>query len=565
MTASAGTPRRTAAATFPPIPLHRRIYGFGSIYGKTIRDSRLAFIIAAGLLGGMALVMGVAVSNIFPTPASRLEVDKLFGSIPASMMNVFGNVTLIGPKVGTLGGYITFKYGAIFALGTALWSTMALSSTLAGEARRGSLDFVAAAPFGKRRIALEKLAAHLTLLWLAMAILAVMTTVSSNVFGEAALGDPIPLQDSIGFALWVGFLATFFGGLAFALSPLLGRAGSAGVAGIAIAALWITNGLNVGGPLLVLSPFAWTFNHVPLVGIYDWPPLGLVGILAVVFLAVGVELFSRRDLGVTVGLSLPRLPAVVLGVRGPTTRAFGEQLPRALSWGVGLGLIGILYSSLAGVLADQIATSSAFMDTFGAIFPGIDLSSVGGWLQLYAELLYIAAGFGAATFVSKWASDETEGRLEMVLTTPTARARWVVAGGASALLAVVVMTVLFAAGVGLGSASGGLAAGEAMVGCAALGLYAAAIVGIGFAVGGLWRTSIAAEIAALVVVATYLLDLVAPPLKLPDVIHQLALTAHFGQPMIGQWEPAGVVACVVIAVGGILLGAWGITRRDVGR
>ena len=31
-----------------------RIYGFGSIYGKTIRDSRLAFIIAAGLLGGLA-------------------------------------------------------------------------------------------------------------------------------------------------------------------------------------------------------------------------------------------------------------------------------------------------------------------------------------------------------------------------------------------------------------------------------------------------------------------------------------------------------------------------------
>ena len=41
---------------------------------------------------------------------------------------------------------MTFKYGAIFALGTALWSILALSGTLAGEARRGSLDFVAAAP-----------------------------------------------------------------------------------------------------------------------------------------------------------------------------------------------------------------------------------------------------------------------------------------------------------------------------------------------------------------------------------------------------------------------------------
>jgi polyether ionophore transport system permease protein len=563
MAVGAGAPRQPLAAAFPPIPLRRKLYGFGSIYGKTIRDSRLAFIIAAGLLGGMALVMGAAVSNIFPTPAARLEVDALFGSIPESMMRLFGNVDLIGSGVGTLGGYVTFKYSAIFALGTAIWSIMALSGTLAGEARRGSLDFVAAAPFGKRRIALEKLAAHLTLLWLAMVVLALMTTFSSNVFGDAALGDHISLLSSAGFAVWIGGLAMFFGGLAFALSPLLGRAGSAGVAGLAMAALWITNGLNVGGPLLILSPFNWTFDHVPLVGIYDWPSVALVAVLGVALLALGVELFARRDLGVTAGLSLPQLPAPVLGVHGPTARAFGDELPRALSWGIGLGLVGILYASLAGSLADTISGSSGIGDNFAKIFPGADFTSVGGWMQFYAELLFIAAGFAGATFVSKWASDEGDGRLEMVLGTPMARARWVVAGGAAALVAVVVTTVLLALGVGIGSAIGGLSSGDALLGCASLGLYAAAIVGIGVAVGGLWRTSIAAEVAALVVVATYLLDLVAPPLNLPDWLHQLALTAHFGKPMIGEWDMAGVVASLVIAVGGILLGAWGFRRRDV--
>jgi len=561
MAVQAGSPERAAA--FPPIPLRRKLYGFGSIYGKTIRDSRLAFIIAAGLLGGMALVMGVAVSNIFPTPAARLEVDALFGSVPASMMRLFGNVDAIGSKVGTLGGYVTFKYSAIFALGTAIWSIMALSGTLAGEARRGSLDFVAAAPFGKRRIALEKLAAHLTLLWLAMVVLALVTTFSSNVFGDAALGDQIPLLSSAGFALWVGFIAMFFGGLAFALAPLLGRAGSAGIAGLGMGALWITNGLNVGGPLLILSPFNWTFDHVPLVGIYDWPSLALVGLLGVAFLVTGVELFSRRDLGVTAGLSLPQLPAAVLGVHGPTARAFGDQLPRALSWGIGLGLVGILYTALAGSLADTISSSGGFMDSFSVLFPNADFASVGGWMQFYAELLYIAIGFAGVTFVSKWASDEGDGRLEMALTTPLARARWVVAGGTAALLAVAVTTFLFAAGVAIGSAVGGLSSGDALLGSASLGLYAAAIVGIGVAVGGVWRTSIAAEVAALVVVVTYLLDLVAPPLNLPDWLHQLALTVHFGKPMVGEWDMVGVVASLVIALGAILLGAWGMRRRDV--
>jgi polyether ionophore transport system permease protein len=565
MAVNAGAPRQPVAAAFPPIPLRRKLYGFGSIYGKTIRDSRLAFIIAAGLLGGMALLMGAAVSSIFPTTADRLKVDAVFGSVPESMMRLFGNVDLIGASVGTLGGYVTFKYSAIFALGTAIWSIMALSGTLAGEARRGSLDFVAAAPFGKRRIALEKLTAHLTLLWLAMVVLALMTTFSSNVFGDASLGDQIPLLASAGFALWIGCLAMFFGGLAFALSPLLGRAGSAGVAGLAMAALWLVNGMNVGGPLLLLSPFAWTFDHVPLVAIYDWPSVALVGVVGVAFLAIGVELFTRRDMGVTAGLSLPQLPAAVLGVHGPASRASGDQLPRSLSWGVGLGLVGILYTALAGSLADTISSSGGLIDNFRLVFPNADLTSVGGWMQFYAELLFIAVGFSAATFVSRWASDEGDGRLEMALTTPLARARWVVAGGIAALLAVVVTTVLFAAGVGIGSAIGGLSSGDALLGCASLGLYAAAIVGIGFAVGGLWRTSIAAEIAALVVVVTYLLDLVVPALNLPDWLHQLALTAHFGRPMMGEWDVVGVVACLVIAIGGIALGAWGMTRRDVAR
>ena len=494
MAVSAGAPPRTAA--FPPIPLHRRLYGFGSIYGKTIRDSRLSFIIAAGLLGGMALVMGVAVASIFPTPAARSELDSLFGGIPASLLRLFTNTDLMGAKVGTLGGYVSFKYGMIFALGTALWSVLALSGTLAGEARRGSLDFVAVTPFGKRRVALEKVTAHLTLLIMAMAIMAVALTASSNLYGDANLGDQIPLLSSIGFALWIGAGALFFGGLALALSPLLGRAGSAGVAGLAMVVLWIMNGLNVGGPLLLLSPYYWTFNHIPLVGIYDWPPVAIEGILGVAFLAVGVELFARRDLGVTAGLSLPGLPAGVLGVRGPVSRAFGDQIPRAASWGLGLGILGIVFTSFAASLANQIGSVGSIQDTFAKIFPGIDLGSAGGWLQLYAELLYIAAGLAAATFVSKWASDETEGRLETVLTTPVARARWVLAGGASALLAVVVLTVLFAAGIGLGGLAGGLDARQAMVGSVALGLFAAAVVGVGVAVGGVWRTSLAAEIAA---------------------------------------------------------------------
>jgi ABC-2 type transport system permease protein len=537
-----------------------RFYGLGTIYAKTMRDSRLAFIIAAGLLGGLSLVMGAAISTVFPTPEARTEVDKLIGGIPAQMVNFFGKPV----GLGTLGGYVTWKYGLTFVFAVSLWSMLGLSSTLAGEASRGSLDIVATTPFGKRRIAIEKVAAHLTMLFFALAFMAVMLTVSSNTFGNAALGDPISADRAIGFALWLGASALFFGGLAFALAPLLGRAGAAGVSGIAFALAWTAQGLDLQ-PLAALSPFHWMENHIPLVGQLDWTAVMGVGLVGVVFLAIGVELFARRDLGVTLGIGLPQLPGAVLGVRGPTSRAFGEQLPRSIWWGLGLGIMGALLASLVGPMSAQLSGDASLVKILAQIFPGFDLTSAAGFLQVFVELFFIAAGFAAATLVSKWASDETGGRLEEVLATPLTRVRWLVSGAIAAFIGAAIVTLFFALGVGSGAASGGSTAGTALLGSASLGLYMAALIGIGVAVGGLWRTSLAAEIVALFVVATYLLDLLAPPLGLPDWVHQLALTAHFGQPMLGNWDVVGVIACLVLAVGGVAVGAWGMARRDVAR
>jgi ABC-2 type transport system permease protein len=550
-----------APAARNPISTWSRLYGFGGIYGKTIRDSRLAFIIAAALLGGLALFMGAAISQVFPTDSDRLDINKLIGGMPSYMVDMFGKPVALG----TLGGYMSWKYGSVFMLGTALWSILALSGTLAGEAGRGSLDIVAATPIGKRRIALEKLAAHVTLLALALAIMAVCVTLSSNIFGSARLHDQIPPPAAFTFALQLGLIALFFGGLAFALAPILGRGGAAGTAAVALAIAWIVNPFSALDPIAIFSPFRWLFNSVPLTQTYDWPPLALVAVVAVAFLVAGVELFARRDLGVTAGLSLPTLPGAVLGVRGLTSRAFGEQVPRALAWGLGMAIWAAALVSISGSFAAQIEGSSDLVKTFSIVFPGLDFTKAGAWLTLWGEMLYIAAGLAATTFISKWASDEQDGRLEMLLATPKRRSLWVLSGGASAIMAVVVMTGLFAAGTALGALAGGISATDAIIGSASLGLFAIAVVGVGFAVGGMWRTSIAAEIAATLVIATYLIFLIGPPLKAPDWFVQLALLDHYGQPMVGSWDLAGVAASVIIAVAGVLIGAWGIRRRDIAR
>lgn len=548
-----------ATSTLTTVPFAARLYGFGSVYGKTLRDSRLSIIIAAGLLGGMAMLMGAALPQVFPTPQARQEVDKLIAAMPASMVNLFGKPV----GLGTLGGYMTWKYGAIFVLGTALWSIMALSGTLAGEARKGSLDIIATTPLGKARLALEKLLAHITGLTIVAVVLAVASSVGSQIFGDAALGDTITLTSGFGFALWIWAIALFFSSFAFMLAPILGKGGAAGVTSIVMIILWLANGLDGMDAVAAISPFRWTADHIALVGQYDWlPVLATIG-AGIVFRLLGIVVFVRRDLGVTSGVGLPKLPSLALGTHGPTARALGDMLPRAIAWGLGLGLLGAMVSSLMGVMVDQLAADQELLATFQAIFPKFDLGSTGGWMQLYMELLYIGFGFAATTLVSKWASDENDDRLEVVLATPLPRWRWVVSGGLAALVAAAVTTGIFM--LGLVAGAGEMDASASVLGSTVLFLFMAAVIGVGFAIGGVFGTSRAAEVAALLVVATYLVALVGPPLGLPDVVQQLALTTHLGQPMVGEWDAAGMVAAGVIAVGGIALGAWGMRRRDVAR
>jgi ABC-2 type transport system permease protein len=540
-----------------------RIYGLGSIYAKTMRDSRLAFIIMAGLLGGVMFVVGAAIPQVFATPSAREEVTKLANDLGSVATGMAGHAV----NVGTLGGYVSWKYGPVFLIIASMWSILALSSTLAGEAQRGSLEFVAASPFGKRRIALEKLAAHLTVMALVLVILSLAAWLTAALFGKLP-DDAIPPQAAIGFALWIGLVALVFGGLALVLSPFIGRGAAAGIAGTALFGGWILNGYSATVPAFRipadLTPWAWTFNHVPLGGQYDWASLAYTAVAAVVLLALGLEAFVRRDLGVSTSLRTPGAPRALRGLGGPLGRSFSERLPVAIAWAIGIGVFGLVMAGASRSLADSFTNSPDLQKTFDTIFPNFNVATAGGLLQLLISLAFIVVGFAAATLVSGWASDETSGRLEMLLTTPLARGRWAIYSGLGVYCAMGVMTAIVALGIGIGALSAGSDALTPMVGTMTLGLYAAALAGVGFAVGGR-RTSVAAEAVALLVVVMYLIDLIVPALKLPDWVHQLALTAHLGQPMVGVWDPAGVVACIVLASGGLLIGGWGMRRRDVER
>jgi ABC-2 type transport system permease protein len=547
-----------------PISLRSRLIGFGSVYGKAIRDSRRAFLIAVAILGVFQYVILYGVSTIYATQEARDEIVKLVQELGATASGMAGNPV----NIGTLGGYVAWKYGAVFVIFAGMWSILALSGTLVGEARRGSLDLLAATPLSRRRIAVEKVGAHMTLLAIIVGVQTLAAWAAGSAYARIP-ADEISFAAAFGFALWIGLMALAFGSVALVVSQFWGRGAGVGIAGGVLVAGWIVQGYHAVipglGTLAVLTPWAWTYDHVPLAGQFDWVSLVALTLVPLVLLPVGIAIFVRRDIGAqsVAPIRLPgRMPSFGVGLGGPAGRSFAERLPLALAWGLGLGAFLLVMASISTSLGDAVAKAPDLMKIFQSIFPGFE-PNAGGFLQLMLQLLLIVVGLAGATLVSGWASDETTGRLEMVLATPLARARWATSAGLGMFGGVAVMTVIVALGVAIGSAASGSDVVTPFIGTFALGLFALAATGVGLAIGGIFRTSVAAEIVALLVVVTYLLDILGEALAWPDWTRQLTLTAHMGRPMVGEWDLVGVAASLVLAFGGLALGAWGIARRDM--
>ncbi len=557
------TKRRPLPADAPHVSIRRRLYGFGSVFGKTVRDSRLGVVTIAVLLGGIILAGGATMASTYGTLETRRELALLSGTLPPVLRGLYGDPL----NVDTLGGFVSWHYGAYFALLAGLWSILALSSTLAGEARRGSLEFTLVTPLSRRVVALEKVAGHVAALMVAMGFLALATWITGAGFAKMP-GDDISPEAAIGFAVGLGAKALVAGSVAFALASLVGRGAAAGLAGALMLAGYVLNSYRALVPAFDLPAnltwFSWTRGHVPLAGQVDWAAVVLVLVVSVGLLAIGVEAFARRDVGVTSAIRTPGFPRALLGIRGPISRSFGELLPSSLAWGIGLGLYGFVLAVSSRAFTEELARSPGLMEAVRSIVPGVDLTTTAGFLQMaFVDFGLVLAGLAAATFVAGRSSDETGGRLELLLATPLTRVRWAITSGIGVSLAVAVAVALLAASVGIGVGLSGSEAVQPMIGTIALALYGAAMAGIGLAVGGLTRSSLAAPAVVMVAIGTFLVDILAQALRLPDWVRQLALSSHMGEPMVGSWETAGILACLTLAIGGLLLGAWGMNRRDV--
>jgi ABC-2 type transport system permease protein len=562
---AAGPPTRPRPARVLRAPsLRARLLGLGSVFGKAFRDSRRTAIALGALFALVFIATASQIADQFATVAERVKFAAELQGLPPVFQGMLGEP--IG--IERLGGFMSWRILNFMPVTLGIWSVVAMSGLLAAELGRGSLDLVASSPISRRKLAFQKVAGYLVALAVSVLILAAGMVVAFAAFSKLP-GDGVGIDAILAHSAWLYVTILFPGAIAFAVAPLLGRNQALGVGAVVLFGSFVINGfadsVSAFESVRGISYFAITADHRPLAGRYDWPSIALIAALTVAFFGAGLLAFARRDLLVSVGGRV-RLPSIGLWLREPFTRAFGERFPAAIAWGAFLGVFGLFIAMSADQFVETLGSIPQVVAMIKAIFPNEDILSTGGFLQLaFFQEAILVISLAAGGFVGGWASDEGERRLELILGTPVSRWRWAIRSGVAVMVAIAVMTAVMALGVAGGAATQTGDFASAVVGLSVLGLYGMALAGIGLAVGGLVRPSVAAPVTIVLGIGFFLLDLIGSILNLPDPIVDLALNRHLGRPILGSYDVPGAVLCAALAIGGVLVSAIGMRRRDIGR
>ncbi|MBF8289786.1 MAG: hypothetical protein HW391_754, partial [Chloroflexi bacterium] len=459
-----------ATSVLRPPTRAARLLGLGSVYGKAFRDSRRTALVLAAVFGLLVAATAGQVVSQFATIESRLIFARQLTALPAVFQGMLGEPV----RIDTLGGFVSWRILNFIPVMLGIWSLVAFSGTLAGELARGSLDFVAATPVARRRLAAQKVLAFVSSVLLTVVVLEAILYASVNALA-ALPGDSVSLGAAAGSGAWLLVTILLPGAVAFAVAPILGRGGALGVGAVVLFLSFVVSAYSDIVPAFeILRPLSYlhfTADHRPLGGQWDWPSVGVLAGVVVALFVAGVAAFERRDL-LAPGGGRFRIPAIRLWIRGVFLRGVGERLPASLAWGFGLGLYGILIATSADEFVAQIGKIPQIAEMIRRIFPDANILSTAGFLQLsFFGQGIIMFGLAAATFVGGWASDEGERRLEVLLSAPVGRLAWALRSGASVLAAVAIMTFLMALGVAAGTAAQGDDIVGPTTGVAVLGLY----------------------------------------------------------------------------------------------
>lgn len=262
-----------------------------SVLGKIVWERQ------RGLLWWVVGLVSLALITVAFVPTLREEAGfvELFDSLPQGFLAMFGvesAADLVTP-VGLINSRLYASVGSIVII---ILAISVASRSIAAEEESGAMDMLLAQPVTRTRVVLDTAAAMFLLSLLLALCLAVTLIVTNPIFDLELSMDGI-----VGANLGVTLLAFVYGSIALLVASATGnRAITLGVATALVIGGFFINGLSELVSQLEgvaeFMPFRWFLESNPLANGTDWGSILLMTVVSLVFVALSVLAFNRRDI-----------------------------------------------------------------------------------------------------------------------------------------------------------------------------------------------------------------------------------------------------------------------------
>ncbi len=525
-------------------------------------------------------IVGFAGLGFFATTLQAVGFYQVAGHTAAervafgrSMSQLATQFSVILPppvRPDTVGGYVQFRAFGSLAILFAIWALVSATGAARGDEERGLVEVILASGLSRSRLVRARIGA-----FAGASFAAALAATLGLVLGAAAGGESVPTRAALEAAVLLAALGLCCYALTLLISQFTSARNATAIAGSLLLALFLVNGLSRNFDSLLtwrwLSPFRYYELSRPLSpdGTFDvWATAVLVAI-SIVAGGLGALAFVRRDLG----SPLLRLPARSQPVTYDTTRSSWWRIPIVrglydqriglLVWAAGVAALAAVFVVLTKTIVQPLLAIPELRHYFDTFVHGDVYRSFLGfvWFNI-AELLL--AGF-AITQVARWSAEDSDGRLELMLSNPISRISVVAERAMVLTIGALLIVAVSGVAVGLESHSQSIDVDPTHLIEASLLLVPFTLVFA--AVGALIAARIPRATVGLLggfAFASYLITELGPLFKWPTWAQDLSAFKLYGEPLtsgIDRNELAIMLSVVVVGFGASMLL---MQRRDIG-
>jgi polyether ionophore transport system permease protein len=511
-------------------------------------------------------VQGAAFVQVAGTSAaSRAAFARSMTALGAQLSYIFPAPF----RLDTLAGYVQWRSYGPFAPILAIWAIAAAAGAVRGDEDRQLVDYWLAARVSRSRLVASRLAAF------GLASLVAAVAAGIGYVAGAARFAPVDLGrlGAKTLTLWLLMLGLFALCYLIAQVPASLRAAQAGGA-VAVVALYLLDVLGRSSQsyeaLSWVSPFKWYDATTVLApgGQLDGAGVALSAALVVVAGALSALAFGRRDVrGPLVErrarsrAARDRQPSPLLTM--PVARLLYRERWIVGGWALGMGIMAVYMVSIAHTIVNAAINLPGMREFLthgsgGDLYQGFIAAFWFGFAQL------LLAGF-AIHLVSAWASDDTDGVLTSVLSTPVHRWAVIAERAATALVGTAVVVavgslVAAATGAAVGTS---LDAGGAFRASWLLVPFTLTYAAVGAAASAYFPRA-AVGVLGLLAFVSFLVYELGPLLKWPAWASNLSIQQLYGTPFVTGVFWTGLWAMLAVVVAGFGLATLLMQRREVG-